>query len=83
MSGMTVRQLIAALSGLPEDILDYPVETEGCDCDGDAGSLETDMEMRRVYIRRAVAKELLGKAEKKDWIVSEEEAEARRRGLLP
>lgn len=37
---MTVRELIGALAELPKEAFDLEVRTEGCDCHGDAGSVE-------------------------------------------
>lgn len=36
---MTVKELVAALQGLPADVGDMEVLTEGCDCYGKALSL--------------------------------------------
>ena len=56
MDGMTARQLAEALMQLPEEVQNLPVTTEGCDCDGDAGSIEVRFEgyVRDVYIKRAI-----------------------------
>lgn len=49
---LSVRELIEALKNVPEENLDLPVITEGCDCDGDVKGIELDLETGRVYIER-------------------------------
>lgn len=45
---MTVQELIDQLAAVPDKAL--PVESEGCDCDGDIS--EVRVQKRRVYLAR-------------------------------
>ncbi len=47
---MTGQQLMEALQGMTASELALPVVTEGCDCDGKAGSVVVEND--RIYIER-------------------------------
>jgi hypothetical protein len=49
---LSARELLEALANIPDENLDLPVMTEGCDCDGNVRMVELDLEYGRVYLER-------------------------------
>lgn len=75
----TVSELIAELQKLPPDL---PVITEGCDCNGPAGSVW--LQYGTAYIRRETADRITAReAEHAEILRQIEEAEARLRAKYP